>query len=194
METIQVKRYNMVYLLAYIFVPVLVTVVCFLAGYFADALGLLAVVLYMGSVGLAALWWILAGRLIYRSKKKKLERELDESGFVRSHTFYSSGCMVVVDVVHGSIALQFFWNPFQSYVLPASRIERAWVNDGRGGKGFLEGSSRVSFLFLVDGVKIKVDTFTSNKRWRMDSDYIRTGISKAQMMVNVLEEAKRKSA
>lgn len=194
METTKkVKRYNIGYLLAYIFVPVLVTALCYLAGYFMDVLGSLAVILYMGPVMLSAIWWIFAGRMIFKSKKKKLERALDAGGFARNHTFNSSGCMVVVDVVHGSIALQFFWNPSESYVLPASRISKAWVADGRGGKGFMEGSSRVSFLFVVDGVKIRVDTFTSNKRWRMDSDYILTGISKADMMVGVLEEARRKS-
>ena len=96
-------------------------------------------------------------------------------------------------MVHGSIALQFFWNPSESYVLPASRISRIWVDDGRGGKGFLEGSSRVSFLFVVDGVKIRVDTFTSNKRWRMESEYIQTGLSKADGMAKALEEARKKN-
>ena len=43
-------------------------------------------------------------------------------------------------------------------------------------------------------MKIRVDTFTSNKRWRMDSDYILTGISKADVMVEVLEQAKQRSA
>ena len=59
--------------------------------------------------------------------------------------------------------------------------------------GPLAGSSRVSFLFTIDGVRIRVNTFTSNKRWRMDSDYILTGISKADMMAEVLEEAKGRS-
>ena len=48
-------------------------------------------------------------------------------------------------------------------------------------------------LFKVDDVKIRVNTFTSNQRWRMDSDYILTGISKADMMAKVIEEAKKNS-
>ena len=63
------------------------------------------------------------------------------------------------------------------------------MDDGCSGAGFLKGSSRVSFLFVVDGIKIRVNTFTSNKRWRMDSNYILTGISKADMMVDVLKSA-----
>ncbi|MCI8506083.1 MAG: hypothetical protein HFI67_07855 [Lachnospiraceae bacterium] len=194
METKKVKRYNMGYLLAYIFVPAIVTGVCFFVAYATSAIGPAAVILIMGPSTLSVLWWIFAGRVIFKAKKKKLERELDAQGFVRNHTFNSTGCMVVVDVVNGSIALQFFWNPSESYVLPAARISKTWVNDGRGGKGFMEGSSRVSFFLVVDGVKIRVDTFTSNKRWRMDSEYILTGISKADMMVGVLEEARKKGA
>lgn len=57
------------------------------------------------------------------------------------------------------------------------------------GAGFLEGSSRVRFLFDLEGTKIKVNTFTSNKRWRMDSDYILTAISKADVMVEALTAA-----
>ena len=57
----------------------------------------------------------------------------------------------------------------------------------------MEGSSRVSFLFNIDDVKIRVNTFTSNQRWRMDSEYILTGISKADMMVEVIEKARSNS-
>ena len=121
-------------------------------------------------------------------------QELEGSGFTPNHTFDSDGCTVVVDIVRGKIAMLFFWNPFQSYVLPASRISKIWTDDGKTGVGPLTGSSRVSFLFTVDNIRIRVNTFTSNKRWRMDSDYILTGISKADMMAEALEEAKERSA
>ena len=57
----------------------------------------------------------------------------------------------------------------------------------------MEGSSQVSFLFKVDNIKIRVYTFTSNQRFRRDSDYILTGISKADLMVKAIEEAKAKA-
>ncbi|HIY72957.1 MAG TPA: hypothetical protein H9826_03120 [Candidatus Intestinimonas merdavium] len=119
-----------------------------------------------------------------------MEKELDAKGFVRNHTFKGSDCTVIVDAENGQIALLFRWNPFAYFVLPTSRISKAWVDDGRFGAGFMEGSNRVSFLFLADGVKVRVNTFFSNKRWRMDSDYILTGISKADMMVKILEAAR----
>ena len=98
-----------------------------------------------------------------------------------------------MDINNGKIALLFFWNPFESYVVEAKRVTKAWVDDGRHGKGFMEGSSQVSFLFTIDEIKVRIYTFTSNQRFRMDTDYILTGISKADMMVKVLESARSNS-
>ena len=121
-----------------------------------------------------------------------LEKELDESGFVKNYIFYGAGWTVAVDIENGKIAMVSFWNPSVSYVLPADRITKTWVDDGKSGFGIFEGSGRVSFLFMIDDVKIRVNTFTSNTRFRMDSEYILTGISKADMMVEVLENARKK--
>ncbi len=85
-----------------------------------------------------------------------------------------------------------FWNPFEPYIVSANRVTKTWVDDGKSGFGIFEGSGRVSFLFTIDDTKIRVNTFTSNTRWRMDSEYILTGISKADMMVEVLENARKK--
>lgn len=191
----KIQKINYIYLLCYIFVPLMVVSAGFLLGYylFHDG-GAGAVVCFMGFPLVAILWWSFGGKLLYKQHCKKLIRELDERGFSRNQTFDGRGSTVVVDLNRGELALVFFWNPFDHYILPAKRIERAWVDDGAAGGGFLRGSSRVSFLFQVDGVKIRVDTFTSNKRWRMDSDYILTGISKADVMVEVLEQAKQRSA
>lgn len=46
---------------------------------------------------------------------------------------------------------------------------------------------------IVDGIKIRVDTFTSNQRFRMNDNYILTGISKADMMVQTIEKARKKA-
>jgi len=131
--------------------------------------------------------------MVFKNKTKSFEKELDEMSFKRSQTFYGKGKTVIIDLEQGKVGIIFFWNPFKTYVLPASRIEKAWVDDGKGGVGFMEGSSRVSFLFIVDGIKVRVDTFTSNQRFRMDSNHILTGISKADMMVKMIEEARSKS-
>lgn len=190
----KIKKFNVPYLLAYIFVPIAITAVCYLIGYlfFRDG-GMGAVILFMVPPAVSILWWVFGGRMLFKSKRKKLMRELEQSGFQPNHTFDSDGCTVMVDIGHGKLALLSFWNPFQSYVLPASRMGKIWTDDGKGGAGFMTGSSRVSFLFTVDDVRIRVNTFTSNQRWRMDSDYILTGISKADMMVEVLKEAKERS-
>ncbi|MCI8309323.1 MAG: hypothetical protein HFJ45_03775 [Clostridia bacterium] len=194
MKNEKVKKINLIYLLSYIFVPIIIIALgIWLSSEFFPK-GNMAVILCMAPSIISFIWWVFGGNFIYKHNQKKLEKQLNENGFERNHTFYGRSNMVIVDVVNGKIALLFFWNPFQNFIIPASRINRTWVDDGRGGAGFLEGSSRVSFLFNVDNVKVRVNTFTSNRRWRMDSDYILTGISKADMMVKVLEDARTRGA
>ncbi len=193
MENEKVKKINISYLLAYIFAPIIVCAICFILSALFFPKGNMAVILIMGPSIISVIWWIIGGKAIYKQKQKKLEKELDDSGFIRENTFYSNGNMVSVDTKNSKIAILFFWNPFKSYILPANRISKAWVDDGRSGFGLLEGSSRVSFLFEIDGIKIRVNTFISNQRWRMDSNYILTGISKADMMVEVLNSARGES-
>lgn len=189
----KIKKINVAYLMGYIFFPMLICAICFLMSYLFFPKGNGAVILTMVPSFLAILWWVIGGTQIFKFQTKKFEKELDNKKFNRSQTFYGKGKVVILDLEKGQIGLVFFWNPFKTYILPASHVEKAWVDDGRGGAGFLEGSSRVSFLFIVDGIKIRVDTFTSNQRFRMDSDYILTGISKADMMVKMIEEARSNS-
>lgn len=193
MENEKIQKVNIVYLLSYIFAPILLCAICYTIGILFFPKGNMAVILFMGPTLLSMAWWIFGGTLIYKLKQKKFEKELLENGFERDQTFYANGCMVVVDKLNKQLGLLFFWNPFKSFVVPASRVGKAWVDDGKGGVGFMEGSSRVSFLFTIDDVKIRVNTFTSNQRWRMDSEYILTGISKADMMVDIINTAKEEA-
>ncbi len=191
MEDGKIKKINMLYLLGYIFGPMILIGLGGLIGYlfFKDG-GTGAVIFFMCPTILAFLWWSFAGTLLFRFKVKAFEADLDSLGVSRNQTFYGRGKLVVLDLVTGQMGIVFFWNPFVSYLVPATRVTKAWVDDGRMGKGFMEGSSRVRFLFVIDDIKVSVDTFTSNQRFRMDSDYILKGISKADMMVQMIEEAK----
>lgn len=191
-EKKKVVKVNVTFVLAYIFVPLAIAAVCMAAGAIADVRGNIAVVLFMVVPFAAILWWCLASNFFYKRGKKKLQKAVDKAGFVNSHRFNGGRVTVIVDDATGKLALLFRWNPLAVYVLPASRIEKAWTDDGRTGAGFLKGSSCVSFWFVVDGVKVRVYTFTSNKRWKMDSDYILTGISKADMMVEILNSARER--
>jgi len=180
------------YLLGNIFGPVLVMVALLAIGLaLPERVGL---ILCMVGVFAAIAWWSIIGRKVYEKSRDKKLGELKDTGFVPNHTFHADGCTVVADLVHGQVALLFRWNPGKVYVRPASVLTGVRVDDGRSGAGILEGSSRVSFLFTVEGIKIRVNTFTSNKRWRMDSDYILTGISKADSMVQALLAAGAKAA
>ena len=160
----KIKKINILYLLGYIFIPILVCAICFLIGMMFFPKGLGAVIFFLGPSALSVLWWAFGGTLLFKSKTKKFEQKLDSLDFSRDSTFYGKGKVVILDMKKGQI-----------------------------GSGFMEGSSRVSFLFTIDDVTIRVDTFTSNQRFRMDSDYILTGISKADMMVKAINDAKQKS-
>lgn len=190
MESQKIKKINFGYLLGYILIPIIICAICFTIGVLFFPEGAMAVILYMVPVFVSVIWWVFGGNFIFKKKRNLFEAKLDQEGFKRNQTFYADGSMIVVDIENGKIGALFFWNPFQTFVLPANRITNVRVDDGRSGTGFMEGSSRVSFLFNVDDVKIRVNTFTSNQRFRMDSDYILTGISKADLMVKILEEAR----
>ena len=183
----RIQKINILYPLANIFGPLTVLVAGVAIGVtLPQGAGLMVtMVTFLGAI----LWWSILGRKVYEKQRDKKLRELKDSGFVPNHTFNADGCTLVVDLVHGQVALLFRWNPGKVYIRPASALSNVRVDDGRGGAGFTEGSSRVSFLFTVEGIKIRVNTFTSNRRWKMDSDYILTGISKADVMVKALTEA-----
>ena len=192
MNATPVKKTNVVYMLLVIFAPILVIAAGLFIGYtfFRDG-GSGAVVCFMGPFFLAVAWWILGPTTIWSQKKKKMMKTLKEEGFNRNQTFYGSNQTVAVDIRQGKVALLFYWNPFEQYVLSADRIAKAWTDDGAGGAGFLRGTNRVSFLFIVDGVKVRVNTFTSNQRWKMDDPKILEAISKADMMIQVLDAARQ---
>ena len=136
------------------------------------------------------LWFSVLGGKFYKSKVKQFEAELDDMGFKRNQTFNGKGETVIVDIAGGKVAVIFFWNPLKKYIVSASKVEKAWVDDGRSGSGIMEGSQRVRFCFILDGVRINVNTFISNTRYKMTDNYILDGISKADLMVEVLNDAK----
>lgn len=190
----KIQKTNFLYLIAYIFVPIIVCALGYLLCYlcFRNG-GTGAVVTTMVPTVLALLWWIFGGFFIFKKQTKALEARFSAEGYKRNHTFYGRNKTVILDVEHGMLGLAFYWNPCQTYIIPASRVQKAWTDDGKMGSGFMEGSSRVSFLFLIDNTKLRVDTFVSNQRFRMDDKRILTGISKADMMVKSIETAKANS-
>lgn len=181
-----IKKFDPIYFLLTIFGPVLIFLgVVILAIVLIENSGIGAIICSLAML-LMILWWTVFSRKLFEKQRDAKLGELAGQGFTPSHTFNADGCTLVVDLAHGQVALLFRWNPKKVYVRPASAISQLQVDDGRGGAGFMEGSSRVRFLFSIEGITIKVNTFTSNRRWRMDSDYILTAISKADVMVKSL--------
>jgi len=191
----KVQKINYAYLLGYILIPLAAAALSILIGYlFFREGGAGAVVCFMVVPMLAVAWWIFANGILYKRGKKKMLKELDEAGIDRRQIFYSDSCVVSMDIKQGKIGLLFCWDPFVIQVVPASRVTRAWTDDGAGGAGPLRGTSRVSFLFELDGIKIRVNTFISNQRWKMDDAKVLEGISKADLWVQVLDQARQQGA
>lgn len=187
----KIKKVNGLYLILYLIVPMIpVGIAVMLSLLIPEQEGRFAGISAL--LGIAAfVWWLAGWKIVLNMKKKSMTKKLDEAGFVRNHTFNSDNSTIVIDAQHGDIALLFCMNPSVIQIASMQKITRAWVDDGAHGSGFMRGSSCVRFCFELDGVTVKVNTFTSNKRWRMDSNYILTGISKADMMVNVINSAKQ---
>lgn len=190
MENEKIQKVNPLYMLGYIILPIAVMIgLTAIAVAFIENSGVGTIIATIGFAG-AVGWYAIGGQKFYKSKVANFEKELDAKGFKRNQTFYGKSQTVIVDVNGGKIASIFFWNPFKYYITSASKVEKAWVDDGRCGSGFMEGSQRVRFCFIFDGITMKVDTFISNQRYKMTDSKILEGISKADLMVGVLNDAK----
>lgn len=186
-HTAKLQKINWLYLLLSTIGPIVFMVAMTALGVaLPEQVGIFCAIIGFGG---AALWWSLLGRRQYEKMRDTRIEELKTQGFVCNHIFNADGNTLIVDLEQSQVALIFRWNPGKVYVRQASALANVRVDDGRSGAGPLTGSSRVSFLFTVEGTKVRVNTFTSNRRWRMDSDYILTGISKADMMVEALTAA-----
>lgn len=191
METNEkIKRVNPLFALGYIGIPIAAfLILSTIAVSLIKNPGVGNIVTILAAA-LVVLWFSVLGGKFYKSKVKQFEAELDDMGFKRNQTFNGKGETVIVDIASGKVAVIFFWNPLKKYIVSASKVEKAWVDDGRSGSGIMEGSQRVRFCFILDGVRINVNTFISNTRYKMTDNYILDGISKADLMVEVLNDAK----
>ncbi len=140
---------------------------------------------------LAILWWKLGVRAIFRLCLRGAERDLERKGFQCANAFTGRDCAVLMDEENRKIALLFKWNPFHTYVFPAGRVTKVWVDEGQRGQGVMEGTRRVSFLFTVGKSRVRANTFSSSRRWKMDGDNVLTAISMADMMADLLESLRK---
>ncbi len=188
-EAVKLKKVNPVYLAVSIFVPIFAMVAgTVVAMIFIDNSGvgsIIAMVLMLASV----IWWGMGISAVYKKKAKKLFQAEEEKGFRATHIFTGNNCALAVAPQQKELALVFRWNPWECQRVPMSAVQSTWVDDGKGGKGILEGTSRVSFLLRIDGKKLRVDTFISNRRYTMSSPMIKEALDKANTMVEAIRSA-----
>ena len=95
METI--KKYNIGYILSYIFIPAIIIAICVILNVIFDWRGSLAVITLFFIPMIAILFWCFASTLLYKQKKNQMPFILEEQGVVCNQTFYGGSCTVVVD-------------------------------------------------------------------------------------------------
>ncbi len=125
---------------------------------------------------------IIAPGLFYSIKRKKIAEELKAKGFNVNYTFTGRSLMFYMDYQNKQMAFFYKMNPTKVQIFPLSEAKNPRVNDFKQGKGFMEGSSFVALEFDVFGKRQRIYTFTSNKRFAMNSPQILDGISKADFM------------
>lgn len=189
----KLQKVNWVLLAVYFLVPpLLLTPLCFLIPTNYGIGDSIALVVLFSVIG----WpiaYIFGSSIINSKGVKKAAPYLDSQGFVRNYTFNGRFAVVYIDLQNGRIAIHYKWNPFKTFILDASHLEKAYTDDGCTGKGAFQGSWRVRFVFIIDGMTFKVTTFDSNSRFSMNNPKILEGISKADLYVDVLNTAKAKA-
>ena len=182
MKNQKIVRYNIIYMVLVHLIPIALCI-----GVFALRLSEpVSITLALACFGLL----IFGERIIFWFKQKSVEKELNALGFSKNYTFSASSSILYIDINNGNIAMACRWNPFKLFVVSAKNITEAKTEDCRSGKGMMEGTNAVRFMFKIDGKKYRVYTFRSNKqRYAMNSQEVLTGISKADSAVEYLLQA-----
>ncbi len=184
----QVKKFNpLFYFLVHIAPAILGLLLLFGSFMITDTpyIGLVVTFSFMG-------YYYFKRAILKSFFSKKGQAALDAAGFTANQTFFASSSILYVDINKAQIAVLYYAYPTVQF-FPASAMTNIMVNDYKSGSGFMEGSNRVSFEFMIGDTKMKFFTFTSNKRFKMDSNQILTGISKADSVVGMLDAAKAQS-
>lgn len=127
--------------------------------------------------------------IVFSINIKKLTERFGEHSFHPVSTFQSSGGNFYIDPVAGKVAAITKLNPFAIQVVEAARVQDPTVDDGSS-MSILKGTRLVSFRFTIDGQKWRVPTFISRQTYSLKSSEVLTAISKADMQVEMINEAK----
>jgi len=140
----------------------------------------------------------LAPTVLFYISKKKAPARLQKMGFTLSHTFHGSSNVLFLDQSPGMLAVRFRMIPSLPQTISAKDVEKAWTDDGMRGSGKLAGTYGVSFLFTVGTTTLRFYTFQSTgnraRRFAPNSREVLEGVSKADLMVQAIMQAKQTAA
>lgn len=132
-----IKKVSIPYILVYILVAVVIYSVIFIAivpSAFADSNSshsILLSFLPLIAILTAILWLVLVPIFAPALFRKYASRKLAKSGFKIDRTYKTFPYTLMIDINGGKLAMLFPFSPITASVVPASCIERIWVDDGR---------------------------------------------------------------
>ena len=136
-----------------------------------------------------AIIWTIIYRFVSENIAKKTLATADDKGIHNSGTFITNREMLRIDAQTGKIAYVAYQNPYELQIVSAADITdiQTWWN-----KAPFNATSYVAFQFNYKGKRIRIPTFTSSRStYSMNSNMVKTAITKADTYVNLLTQARQ---
>lgn len=124
--------------------------------------------------------------ILYAIMGKVLAKKVETDTFQPNYTFHSSTAKLWIDVAGGKLAVLTRGNPFRLQYLSAENVDRAYTDS--------HNTSNIKFIVVINGVKLKIPTFVSNRFYSRTHEKVVTGINKADTYVEALLAAKENVA
>ncbi len=177
----KVSKFNIIYFSTIVLLPLLLSVALIFAGWYYWILELLIT----GGV-IFLLYHCFGFGIIAKIQRRINEKKLNEMGFVQNYAYNEKTSNLYIDVNSGKIAMFFFFNPQIQFVEPES-LSNFKVRDFKSGVGVFAGTKCVAFDFKIENHRFRFRTFTSNARWKMDSNYVVDAIEEAEEVIYFFE-------
>lgn len=136
--------------------------------------------------------FIFLTEVIWQKSIKKLSNTFNEHSFSPTSTFESNSAILYLDVENGKIGTITKYNPLKLQIIDAKEVEKVHTDKG---SGIFGGTRLVRFCFTYKGKKWGLATFTSTQQtYSFKSEEVLTALSKADLYVEIINEAKKRSA
>lgn len=176
------------YVVAVVVISLVVSGVCgFIWGSQVFWIVLLCTFFGMG-IYVFAMYFTFRNDISNKIMKKTVAKHEAEQGFMNSATFTSYKAIVKIDVTTGRFAYVAWMNPWEFQVFSFAEVEKIESGYRPGPFG---GTNYIYFDFYYKGKRVRIPTFVAiHGMFRMDSQQVLDGISKADAYAELLKQAK----